>query len=657
MDALFVPPDNVNGALDGDSVLALQTVRGHGGKSGEAEIVRVLKRAREKIVGTYRRESYYGMVKPDIKKIDGEFLVTDSDSLGALDGQKVVIEIERYATKVHCAVGRVCEILGFPTDFGVDVLSVIRGYGFDTDFPEEVLSEARSLPGEVADISGRLDLTDKIIFTIDGADTKDIDDAVSIEKVGDMWRLGVHIADVSHYVKPHSPLDAEARKRGTSVYLTNMVIPMLPTKLSNGICSLNEGVVRYAVSVFMDIDKSGTVKNYSISESAIKSAAKMTYDDIYLLMTDAADDSLKERYSFLLPSVLEMARLFKALKAASAARGNVDFDTPEAKIIVDENGNVADIRLRERNDAHMMIEEFMVITNSTVARHMVLNEFPAIFRTHDAPDGEKLDSFKAFLITLGINPPSGELTPLKLQEFLESLKDRREFPIVSMAALRSMQKAKYLPENRGHYGLALGFYTHFTSPIRRYPDLFFHRALKAAMHGDKKTLSYIAREGRSAAETSSERELAAERCERDVEDIKKAQFMAKYVGETFEGLISSVTRFGFFVALENTVEGLVRIENLTGDRYEFDEKALALRGVRKGEIYRIGETVKVKLISVNEQIGQIDFIPEGMEYGKGKDNSAEQESVPRVFHRGKNRSGHRAVRNRGKKHKAGKGKS
>lgn len=655
---LFIPPEKTKGALDKDKILIRITEKPNGPKSGEAEVIKIIERANSRFVGTFKLEKFYGTVKADNSRIGCGFLVAEEDFGGALDGQKVVCEILRYPSQNYSPVAKVVEILGFPTDFGVDVLSVIYNYGFETEFPEEVIKELDTIPDTVDEIEpGRLDLTDKIIFTIDGADTKDIDDAVSIEKMGDTWRLGVHIADVSNYVKIGSALDKEALKRGTSVYLADRVIPMLPPKLSNGICSLNEGVLRNAMSVFMDIDPSGSVKSYSFAKSVIKSKKKTTYDDVYAILSGEADNALKEEYSLLIPSIYEMKALFEVLKTASKKRGNVDFDMPEAKIIMGDNGEVNDIVLRERNMAHMMIEEFMVITNATVAEHMVKSNLPSIYRVHEAPDGEKLESFKTFVHTLGITPPKGNLTPIKLQAFLESIKDRKEFSIISSVALRSMQKAKYLNENLGHYGLALGFYTHFTSPIRRYPDLVFHRSLKAAIEADRKMMAYIKKTNKEAAEISSERELSAERCERDADDIKKAQYMKKHVGECFDGIISSVTRFGFFVMLPNTVEGLVRIENMTGDKFEFDEKALTIRG--RGKSYRLGDEIRIKVLGVNESQGQIDFMPEGMDYDENREKTAgtEQKRKARVFHRGNNRSGHRTVRNRGKKHPSRKGKS
>ncbi len=653
---LFIPPDETKGALDGDKIL-IKPIKGEKGRGNEAQVVKILKRANTRFVGTYKADRFYGRVKADNLKIASPFMVVEEDSLGALDGQKVVCEIERFPTKDYCAVARVVEVLGFPNDFGVDVLSVVYNYGFEMEFPEDVVKELNEIPNEVTEIEkNRLDLTDLVVFTIDGADTKDIDDAVSCEKTGDLWRLGVHIADVSNYVKPNSPLDKEAMKRGTSLYLADRVIPMLPPKLSNGICSLNEGVLRNAMSVFMDIDKAGRVVNYSFAKSVIKSKKKATYDDIYKIITNEADEVLTEEYCELMPSVYEMYNLFKVLKNATYERGNIDFDMPEAKIIVNEEGEAVDVVLRERNEAHMMIEEFMVITNSTVAQHMVKNELPSIYRVHEAPDGEKLDFFKAFVLSLGINPPRGILTPVKLQEFLESIKDRKEFTIVSQMALRSMQKAKYSGENLGHYGLALDFYTHFTSPIRRYPDLVFHRSLKAAIENDARMKKHIAKTVKEAAEVSSERELSAERCERDVDDIKKAGYMEKHIGEEFDGIISSVTRFGFFVMLKNTIEGLVRIENMTGDRFDFDEKRLCIRGSKK--VYKLGEEIRIKVVGVNVAQGQIDFMPEGMEYGeKQKTTGAKPNGKTRVFHRGNNRGGNRAVRNRGKKRTSRKGKS
>ena len=653
---LFIPPDSTKGAMDGDTILVHPTIKGKNGKTGECEVVRILKRGITRFVGTYKEGKYYGTVKADNNRISGLFTVVQEDSLGALDNQKVLCEIESYPTHDHYAVAKVIEVLGFPDDFGVDVLSVIYNYGFEIEFPAEVIKELESIPDSVTEIEeGRLDLTYKVIFTIDGADTKDIDDAVSIEKVGDLWRLGVHIADVSNYVKPGSALDKEALKRGTSVYLVDRVIPMLPPKLSNGICSLNEGVLRNAMSVFMDINLRGEVVSYSFAKSVIKSKKKATYDDIFAIISGEADESIAVEYAHIMPSVYEMHNLFKVLKKASHQRGNVDFDMPEAKVILD-SGEAVDIVLRERNEAHMMIEEFMVITNSTVAEHMTKANLPSVYRIHEAPDGDKLDSFKAFVSTLGLKPPVGNITPLKLQQFLDSIKDRKEFPVVAQVALRSMQKAKYSPENAGHYGLALAYYTHFTSPIRRYPDLCFHRSLKAAIENDKRMMSYIKKHNKEAAEVSSEREIAAERCERDVDDIKKAQWMAKHIGEEFDGIISSVTSFGFFVMLPNTVEGLVRIENMTGERFDYDEKSLSIRGYKT--TYKLGDEIRIKVVGVDVAQGRIDFMPEGMEYGeKQKTVSSKQNGKARVFHRGNNRGRAGAVRNRGKKHSRRKGKS
>ena len=654
---LFIPPDCTRGAMDSDTVLIYPTGKGRGGKTGEAEVVRILKRGITEFVGTYKEGRYYGTVKADNSRIGAPFIVVEEDRMGALDSQKVLCEIEEYPTHDKYAVARVKKVLGFPDDFGVDVLSVIYNYGFEIEFPSDVIKELNDIPDEVTEIEeGRLDLTDKVIFTIDGRDTKDIDDAISIEKTGELWRLGVHIADVSHYVKCGSALDAEAKKRGTSVYLTDRVIPMLPPKLSNGICSLNEGVRRNAMSVFMDIDRNGRVVGYSFAKSVIKSRKKATYDDIYAIISGEADEVITEEYAEIMPSVYELYELFKALKSASEKRGNIDFDMPEAKVILDEDGGVSDIVLRERNEAHMMIEEFMVTANSTVAEHMTRANLPSIYRVHEAPDGEKLDAFKNFVMTLGIKPPVGNITPLKLQAFLDNIKDRKEFPVVSQVALRSMQKAEYSAENLGHYGLALSYYTHFTSPIRRYPDLVFHRSLKAAIESDRKMMSYIKKHNKDDAVTSSEREIAAERCERDVDDIKKAQWMEKHIGEEFDGIISSVTNFGFFVQLANTVEGLVRIENMTGERFDYDEKSLSIRGHKS--VYRLGDEIRIRVVGVNAARGQIDFMPEGMEYGEKQETTGvKPHGKARVFHRGNNRGRAGAVRNRGKKHPSRKGKS
>ncbi|MGN1098108.1 MAG: ribonuclease R, partial [Clostridia bacterium] len=530
------------------------------------------------------------------------------------------------------------------------VLAIIKDYEFDIAFPKKVMAEAEAVPDEISssDLENRLDLRDRLIITIDGDDSKDLDDAISLEKTDKGYRLGVHIADVSNYVRPKSPLDKEAISRGTSVYLVDRVIPMLPPRLSNGICSLNEGVDRLTMSVIMDMDEDGQVIKSEFYKSVIKSTHRMTYNNVWKLLM-GGDVELEKKYADVLPMLKDMHALSLKLKRNAERRGYVELELPEAKAILDENGRAVGIELRKVNEATELIEQFMVSANMEVAKFLWERKCPAVYRVHDLPDENKMKMLRRFVSGIGINPN------LSLGEIVDAAADMPEKNIVSAMALRSMAKAKYSPKNSGHYGLGAEYYCHFTSPIRRYPDLVCHRALKAIIENDAAAVRLIGRMNSEAAQQSSEREVAAERCERDVLDMKKAEYMEQFVGKDFHGIITSVANFGFFVSLPDTVEGLVSVTSLDDDYYVFDDNALLLRGERHRREYRLGDEVEVTLVSANKHNRKIEFIVKGQQHARKpkakeekpdggkqrrKNSGAKQKRVPRVFHRRKNRSRH-----------------
>ena len=642
---LYVSSKDYNTAINGDTVLVRPALHERGGRSRWA-VYSVLDRGINRVVGQLKLYPGLGIVTPDNEKLPQEIFVADNGR--AMDGQKVVVRITDYLTD-GCLRGAIEEVLGYPDDFGVDVLSIIKDYDFNIPFPKKVITEAESIPDEIsaADLDGRLDLRDRLIITIDGDDSKDLDDAVSLEKTPSGWRLGVHIADVSNYVRPKSPLDKEAFSRGTSVYLVDRVVPMLPPRLSNGICSLNEGVDRLTLSVFMDMDENGVVRKSEFYKSVIKSVHRMTYNNVEKLI-NGHDRELEEKYSDILPMLRDMHRLSKKLGVLAQERGYVELSIPEAKAVLDENGHAVDIELRQTNDATQLIEHFMVCANMAVAKLLWEKKVPAVYRVHGLPDESKLRFLRQFVSGMGINPN------LSTREILNAAEGTPEETIISTMVLRSMAKAAYSPENLGHYGLGADYYCHFTSPIRRYPDLVCHRALKAVIENDSAAIRALDRSNADAAQQSSEREVAAEHCERDVLDMKKAEYMEQFVGQDFRGIISSVANFGFFVALPNTVEGLVSVTSLEDDYYVFDEKALLLRGERQHREYRIGDEIEVTLVSSNKHSRKIEFIVKGLRShrtdkkeatpngGKQrrKNSGAKQKRVPRVFHRRKNRGRH-----------------
>ncbi len=634
---ILIPYEYTLGALDGDRVLIKKIKAKSFDKCGE--VVRILERSPRTMVGIFKSERTYGIVVPDDEKLPREIFVAPNDFNGALNGQKVVCSITSFESPTSSLCCKVDEILGFPYDFGVDVLSVVKRYGFNTDFPKTVTEECKeiSFPSE-NELTNRLNLTDKIVLTIDGADTKDIDDAISIEKTDFGYTLGVHIADVSHYVKENSPLDKEAYTRGTSVYLADRVIPMLPPVLSNGLCSLNEGELRLTMSVFIDFDNHGNIRESRFFKSFIKSCARMTYDDVYAILSEHPE-SLCKKYSSVINSLETMYSLYKLLSERTRERGAIDFNIPESKAVLDSNGKTVDIVSRENNFSHKMIEEFMVRANSEVSKYLWENEIPSIYRIHEEPNNEKLANAFNFMYNKGYGRFES------VNKALMASKGEAEESAISTMLLKSMAKAKYAPLNDGHYGLMLENYCHFTSPIRRYPDLICHRALKSAIENDTEMKKRLARVVAEASEQSSQREQDAAMCERDVLDIKKAEYMQGFIGENFKGVISSVANFGFFVILPNTVEGLVRAESICDDYYELDEKNYTLIGKRTKRAFSLGDNVDVKLASANKITGKIEFIlSEGaMHYGrKRKENTSrpKQNGSSRVFHKRKNRSRH-----------------
>lgn len=597
---LFIAKTNLIGAMNGDRVVAKIIKEGRNGKRTEGIIINIVERVNKNIVGIYEDNKSFGFVLPEDKRIQNDIFISKKDRNGAKKGQIVMVEITRWPDgKRKNPEGKVVEILGRPGDKGIDIDIIIRKYNLPEDFPPSVLNSALDIEDFITEdeIKGRLDLRNIKMVTIDGEDAKDLDDAVSIERLENgNFKLGVHIADVTHYVKERSVIDKEAFKRATSVYLIDRVIPMLPKKLSNGICSLNPKVDRLTLSCIMEVNRQGKVVNHTIAQSVIKTNERMTYTDVTKILRDN-DVELIERYKDLVDDFKAMEELCKILRKKRLDRGAIDFDFEECKIILDEKGKTIDIKPYERAIANRMIEEFMLLANETVAEHMEKLKVPFVYRIHENPDAEKLEKFKAFIYNLGYNDITWgeEVNPKALQRVLDKFKGENEETIISTLLLRSMMQARYSPECAGHFGLAADYYCHFTSPIRRYPDLQIHRIIKEYLNKEltenrsKKLVSIVD----SAAKQSSEMERVAQEAEREVDDLKKAEYMKDRIGEIFEGMISSVTGFGAFVELPNTIEGLVHITSFRDDYYIYDEDRLILIGERNKKIYRLGDKLKV----------------------------------------------------------------
>lgn len=606
---IFIAPDNINKALNNDTVI-VEILNKNSGEKREGRIVKTLERDLSTIVGEIYFKKDKGYIIPDDKKLDIQLEIDRDKSHGAVDGHKVVVKILRNITKNRYK-GEVVRIIGHKNDPGVDILSIVCKYEINDTFPEEVIEELDSIPEEVReqDKKGRKDLTDVTIFTIDGDDTKDIDDAISVEKLKNgNYKLGVHIADVSYYVKEGSPLDKEAMDRGTSVYLVDRVIPMLPHKLSNGICSLNPGVERLAISCVMEIDNNGKTVDYEIFPSIIKSRLQMTYKKVNQVIEK---NEIPEGYEPFVNDLKLMDELSQIIRKAKINRGYIDFDVDEAKIIVDENCHPTDIVLRNRGRGENLIEDFMIQANECVATHIFYMDLPFIYRVHEYPKEEKIRDFISFVQSLGytVKFNTKDISPKAIQNLINQLKDKKEFKVLSSLLLRNMQKAIYLPQNLGHYGLASKCYTHFTSPIRRYPDTTVHRLLRTYLFNDdmsNQTINKWQEKLVYIAENSSFKERESVECEREVEDMKMAEYMEDHIGEEYKGIISGVTNFGMFIQLDNLVEGLIHVNDMK-DYFSFDEATQSLIGERTKEKFTLGDEVLIKVKAASKEAKTIDF--------------------------------------------------
>lgn len=610
-DDIYVSQDNMNGAIHDDVVLVEITSKMNIDRI-EGRVLKIIERKIQKYIGLMKFDSKgMGHVILDDSKIKLNIQVPKEKSLNAVDGHKVVVEVDKMMNHNGRCEGHVCEIIGHVNDPGVDILSIIYKYNINVDFPDEVKSQVASMPMEVyeSDLKGRRDLRDQVIFTIDGDDTKDIDDAISIEKLSNgHYRLGVHIADVSYYVKEGSSLDTEAMDRGTSVYLVDRVIPMLPHELSNGICSLNPNVDRLAMSCVMEFNNEGKQLDYEIFPSVIRSRIQMTYKKVNSILEK---NIIPEGYEDFADDLRTMEELAEILRKAKVKRGYIDFGVEEAKILVDENCVPTDVVLRERGMGENLIEDFMIAANECVATHIYFMNLPFIYRVHEYPKEEKIRSFLGFVSSLGyqVNGNIKDVKPTTMQAILKQLQDKPEYKILSSLLLRSMQKAVYKPENLGHYGLASKCYTHFTSPIRRYPDTTVHRLLRTYLVEGKVDMQTIKKWEEKLvyiAEHSSERERASIDCEREVDDMKMAEYMEKHIGEEYEGMISSITSFGMFVELDNLIEGLVPLRDMK-DFFHFDEERMTLTGEKSHVKYSIGERVVIKVVRASKEEKTIDF--------------------------------------------------
>lgn len=608
-DDVFIAGKDLKGAINNDTVVC-EVGRERNGNRLEGKVIQILERGNERVVGKIFLSKNSAMVMPDDVKFGKDIVVPISKILNAQNGDKVVVKIDNYSNKKN-PVGQVVEVLGAPNKIETEVKAIIRSYDLYEEFPKKVLDYANTMPDEVdkKKYANRRDLTKLNCFTIDGEDSRDLDDAISISKNSDgTYKLGVHIADVGEYVTYGSVLDKEAFKRGTSVYFPSLVLPMLPRNLSNGICSLNENENRLALSVFMDIDAQGTVKNYDICESIIQSKKRFTYTTVTKIL-EGDEQAIKENKPFV-NDLLTMNELNKILIKMREKRGAIDFDIPEVKITLNDLGDVLNVEKAPRDDSHRLIESFMVAANETIATHYNKIKAPFVYRIHETPDGEKMANFVNLATKMGVkttvNPEN--VAPLDLQKILKQVSEMDCKYMLNKICLRSMKKAKYSPDCIGHFGLASVKYCHFTSPIRRYPDLTIHRIIKADLRGEL-TGKFLTEQRQfvlASSMHSSDREQAAEKVERDVDDLYRVFYMTHHVGEEFEGKISGVTNFGVFVELENTVEGMVRIADLPRDSYEYDENEFVLKGAK--EKFVIGNPVKVKCVRADILAREVDFV-------------------------------------------------
>lgn len=608
-DDVFVPEENINGAFQGDEVEFIITGT-PGGRRREGRVVRVLSHSVTHIVGLYEKNKNYGFVRPDNQRYLTDIYIPEGKSMDAVSGHKVVVELTSYGGEHMKPEGYVVEIIGHINDPGTDILSIVKDYDLPVEFPEKVLNQAVRVGKDVsdADRQGRKDLREWMMVTIDGEDAKDLDDAVSVTKEGGNFRLGVHIADVTNYVQERSALDREALKRGTSVYLADRVIPMLPHKLSNGICSLNAGEDRLALSCIMTVSPEGDVTDHEIAETVVRVDRRMSYNGVAKIL-DGDEKAVRENEEFV-PMIRMMKELSEILREKRGRRGSINFDFPETKIELDENGHPVDIRPYERNAATKIIEDFMLLANETVAEEYFWRELPFLYRTHEAPDEEKMRQLGAFINNFGYHiHVRNEVRPKEIQKLLGKVEGTPEEPLISRLALRSMKQARYTTENTGHFGLAAKYYTHFTSPIRRYPDLQIHRIIKENLRGrlNEERISHYEQILPEVAAQCSTRERTAEETEREVVKLKKAEYMQKRIGEEYEGVISGVTKWGVYVELPNTIEGLVHVADMRDDHYEFAEERYELVGEHTGKTYKLGQKVRVRVTEADRIQRTVNF--------------------------------------------------
>ena len=652
---VFIPEDRTGAALHGDRVQIVVESQDRGsGRRAEGSVLKVLEHANKEVVGYYQKSKGFGFVIPDNQKISKDIFIPQGCDMGAVTGHKVVARIKEFGDANHKPEGVVTEILGHVNDPGTDILSIVRAYGLPEEFPPEVMDEVEGCPDEVAvpgmtrdeetwdgpygigdltspadwtgDLAGRLDLRGLRTVTIDGEDAKDLDDAVTLCRDGQGgYILGVHIADVSHYVKEGHPLDKEALKRGTSVYLVDRVIPMLPHKLSNGICSLNAGTDRLALSCIMELDDQGNVLDHKIAETVIHVDRRMTYTAVNAIVTDG-DEAVMAEYEGFVPMFMLMKEVSDILREKRKKRGAIDFDFPESKIILDAQGKPLEIKPYERNAATKIIEDFMLAANETVAEDYFWQSLPFLYRTHDNPDPEKMKQLGTFIHNFGyfIRLQQGEIHPKELQKLLDKIEGTPEEVLLSRLTLRSMKQAKYTTLCSGHFGLAARYYTHFTSPIRRYPDLQIHRIIKESLKGglgDKRAGHYEAILPGVAMQTSA-LERRAEEAERETDKLKKCEYMSRFIGQEFDGVVSGVTNWGLYVELPNTVEGLVRISELRDDYYIFDEQHYELVGEMTRKTFKLGQPIRVQVASTDRLLRTVDFIlPRDWDRSAGKEAS------------------------------------
>lgn len=614
-EEIHICSKDVNTALDGDMV-GIKIIQEGNGQNREGKIIKVIKRNITKIVGTFVNSKSFGFVVPDNQKISTDIFISKKNFKGAKNNQKVVAEITKYPTKNKNAEGKIIEILGFQDEVGVDMLSLVKEHNLPYEFPKPVLEDANKIKEEIEkkDIPRRVDLRDKIIFTIDGEDAKDLDDAVCVEKLKNgNYLLGVHIADVSHYVKENSKIDKEAYIRGTSVYMLDRVIPMIPTRLSNGICSLNEGKDRFTLSINMEINKKGEVVSSNLYKAVINVAKRMTYTNVNKIIENS-DEQVTKKYKKYVTQFKLMEELATILQKRRLEQGSLDLDIPESKIKLDEFGKPIEIGKYEQTFANTIIEQFMLTANETIAEKFYWLEAPFIYRVHEVPDMEKISDLNKFLFNFGykIRGKKDNIHPKEFSKVLEEIKGTQEEVVISTLILRTLKVARYESENKGHFGIASKYYCHFTSPIRRYPDLFIHRIISKYLD-TKYNVNEDWRENckeiaTKTATQASEREKIAQKAERDSVDLKKAEYMENKIGQEYMGIISSVTSFGIFVELENTIEGLVKFENLGEKEYfNYDDVHKMLIGENSKKTYKIGDKIKVRVIDANKQLRKVAF--------------------------------------------------